>query len=332
MFEPDLEGLMEPFTGNERFAQWCDSLATTCKTRTTESTHAGLWNQWHRLLEDLPNANAGVLDVSHDVIAVRPSSKAESFTESDLATFRNTLLSLCPWRVGPWDFFGVDMQAEWDSSKKWHRIAPAVYFNNAKVLDVGCNSGYFGWRSLAAGARCVVGCDPFLLYNVQHQLFRQYSADKHRHHVLPIGDDDVPQGLGAFDVALSLGVLIHRSSPINHLLRLHSTLRKRGQLVLETMAIDALEEELLVPEDRFLKMRGIWFVPSIGMLKRWLQRTGFEDIEIIDVSSTLSDEQRRTEFMPFESLADFLDPNDASKTIEGYPKPVRVAITAVRGQ
>jgi tRNA (mo5U34)-methyltransferase len=32
--------------------------------------------------------------------------------------------------------------------------------------------------------------------------------------------------------------------------------------------------------------------------------------------------------MAFESLGDFLDPNDPKKTIEGYPAPVRAIITA----
>ena len=32
--------------------------------------------------------------------------------------------------------------------------------------------------------------------------------------------------------------------------------------------------------------------------------------------------------MKFESLADFLDPNDHTKTIEGYPAPTRIIVTA----
>ena len=32
--------------------------------------------------------------------------------------------------------------------------------------------------------------------------------------------------------------------------------------------------------------------------------------------------------MTFESLADFLDPDDPNRTIEGHPGPMRVMITA----
>ncbi|VEC80284.1 tRNA (mo5U34)-methyltransferase [Raoultella ornithinolytica] len=38
-----------------------------------------------------------------------------------------------------------------------------------------------------------------------------------------------------------------------------------------------------------------------------------------DVCATTTEEQRRTEWMITESLADFLDPEDNSKTLEGYP-------------
>jgi tRNA (mo5U34)-methyltransferase len=32
--------------------------------------------------------------------------------------------------------------------------------------------------------------------------------------------------------------------------------------------------------------------------------------------------------MTSESLAEFLDPNDRSKTVEGYPAPLRAVLTA----
>jgi len=73
-------------------------------------------------------------------------------------------------------------------------------------------------------------------------------------------------------------------------------------------------------------------VPTIGMLKRWLDRAGFVDVKVVDVSVTDLTEQRRTDFMPFESLADFLDPEEPAKTVEGYAAPVRVAFVAVKGR
>ena len=45
-------------------------------------------------------------------------------------------------------------------------------------------------------------------------------------------------------------------------------------------------------------------------------------------SITKNKEQRKTEWMPFESLKDAIDIDDASKTIEGLPAPKRVVIIA----
>ena len=328
----NLTHLIQDFADSKypQLVRWSESLPEICQQKTTGSEHAQLWNKWMRSLEGFPDPRGGTLDASGETIVVAGKDGQLSVEAGD--EIRDKLLEHCPWRIGPWDFLGVDLQTEWESSKKWDRFSNSVYFDGARVLDVGCNNGYFGWKAIDAGAASIVGCDPFLLYNFQHEIFRRYSAEKHRHHILPITDMEIPEGLGAFDVAMSLGVLIHRRSPIDHLIRLHESLRKRGQLVLETMAIDSDGTDIVVPEDRYMKMRGIWFVPTIGMLKRWLVRAGFVDVKVVDVSVTDSAEQRRTPFMPFESLSDFLDSAEPGKTVEGYTAPARVALVAVKGR
>ena len=75
-------------------------------------------------------------------------------------------------------------------------------------------------------------------------------------------------------------------------------------------------------------MRNVWLLPTVAELTTWLQRSGFKDIDIIDQSTTTVDEQRSTEWMTFESLAQALDPDDPSKTVEGWPAPQRVVIVA----
>jgi tRNA (mo5U34)-methyltransferase len=49
---------------------------------------------------------------------------------------------------------------------------------------------------------------------------------------------------------------------------------------------------------------------------------------MVDISTTSIEEQRSTDWMTFESLEDFLDPNDHSKTIEGHPAPTRAVFLA----
>ena len=59
-----------------------------------------------------------------------------------------------------------------------------------------------------------------------------------------------------------------------------------------------------------------------------MQRVGFKNIKVVDVAPTTIEEQRATEWMDSQSLVDFLDPNDHSKTIEGYPAPLRAVVIA----
>jgi tRNA (mo5U34)-methyltransferase len=146
--------------------------------------------------------------------------------------------------------------------------------------------------------------------------------------VVPITDIELPVKIEAFDVVFSMGVLYHRTSPIDHLQTMCGTLRGGGQLVLETLVIDSGRAEVLVPENRYAKMRNVWFIPSPEMLIRWLRRTGYANISIVDISTTTTAEQRQTPWMKFESLADFLDPTDPKRTLEGYPSPTRAVVTA----
>ena len=111
-------------------------------------------------------------------------------------------------------------------------------------------------------------------------------------------------------------------------MELKDCLRSGGELVLETLVIDGDEQSLLVPEDRYAMMRNVWFIPSQAMLAIWLKRVGFRKIRLVDVSRTNTQEQRTTDWMTFQSLSDFLDPNDPQKTIEGYPAPCRAVFLA----
>jgi tRNA (mo5U34)-methyltransferase len=134
--------------------------------------------------------------------------------------------------------------------------------------------------------------------------------------------------LNAFDTVFSMGVLYHRRSPLEHLWQLKDQLVSEGELVLETLVVEGDENTVLVPGDRYAQMRNVYFIPSAPALKQWLEKCGFVDVRIVDMNVTSTEEQRRTEWMTTESLAEFLDPNDSSKTIEGYPAPLRAVLIA----
>ena len=116
---------------------------------------------------------------------------------------------------------------------------------------------------------------------------------------------------------------------IDQLKELLSFLKPKGKLVLETLVLPEKDNrEILMPEDRYAKMSNVWFVPSEKVLEIMLQRSGFSQIEVVDVTATSTKEQRSTEWKDFQSLSDFLDPKDETKTVEGYPAPTRALVIA----
>jgi len=146
--------------------------------------------------------------------------------------------------------------------------------------------------------------------------------------MIPVGFEAVPDGLESFDTVFSMGVLYHRRSPIDFLQALKKTLKPGGELVLETLVIEGDAQACLIPEDRYAQMRNVWFIPSVAQLTLYMQRVGFTDVRCVDVNITTTEEQRSTEWMSFDSLSDFLDPNDPLKTVEGYPSPMRAVMIA----
>lgn len=241
---------------------------------------------------------------------------------------RELLLRLAPWRKGPFDVGGVQIEAEWRSDLKWARFKESIApLHGRNVLDVGCGNGYYALQMRESGAQSVIGVDPTVLYAMQFLAVNVFEDDPGVF-VLPARLHELPLPARKFDTTFSMGVLYHQRSPIDHLRQLRQTLRVNGQLVLETIYLPGDNAFAATPEDRYARMRNVWMLPSIAELSTWLARSGYKDIEVIDKSMTTVDEQRTTEWMTFESLRDALDPNDPTRTVEGWPAPHRVVITA----
>ncbi len=125
-----------------------------------------------------------------------------------------------------------------------------------------------------------------------------------------------------------LGVLYHRSDPVATLKSLFKGLNDNGELILDTFMIDSDEEIALCPRDRYSKIPNIYFIPTVNTLKNWCFRAGFSEIEVLNIVKTELNEQRKTPWIDTQSLEDFLDPSESSRTVEGYPAPKRVYIKA----
>jgi len=281
---------------------------------------------WLSALASLPEVQSHDLDFKHSVSL---HARAEiNATQSE--QLKNACSKLIPWRKGPFHLFGLDIDTEWRSDWKWDRVVPHLSsLKNRKVLDVGCGSGYHCWRSFGEDAQWVVGIDPSPRFVVQFQIVKRF-AEQSPVHVLPLKLEDMPTRMNFFDTTFSMGVLYHRTSPIDHLKELRDTLRSGGELILETLVIEGAENEVLVPSDRYAQMRNVWFIPSVPELTKWMEKCGFKNVRCVDLNYTSLDEQRTTEWMPSHSLKEFLDPNERTKTIEGYPAPLRAVMIAER--
>jgi tRNA (mo5U34)-methyltransferase len=276
--------------------------------------------RWQELLRQLPAITPSLVDFGRDAVRIGGDGDCDEATRRRIETL---LRELHPWRKGPFRVHDIPIDTEWRSDLKWNRLAGHIQpLAGRLVLDVGCGNGYHCWRMLGAGARLVLGIDPTLISVMQFRAVKHF-AGSWPVHVLPLGIEDLPEGLRAFDTVFSMGVFHHRRSPLDHLLELRGLLRPGGELVLETLVIEGREGEVLVPEDRYARMRNVWFLPSPPTLLAWLKRCGFRNPRLIDVSLTTGEEQRQTGWMTFQSLADFLDPADPSRTCEGLPAPRR---------
>nr|CAA6824182.1 MAG: tRNA (5-methoxyuridine) 34 synthase [uncultured Thiotrichaceae bacterium] len=319
------ELLYQALRQDENFAFWLDSLPQQVEALTFAKPH-GKRQLWLDTLTALPALEASDMDFTQGKVRI---GRGSDCSDDERATLKALLETFIPWRKGPFELFGLDIDTEWRSDWKWQRVVPHLSpLAGRRILDVGCGSGYHLWRMLGEGAKQVIGIDPSLFFLMQFHSIKHYVPEAPVH-FLPLRSEDLPDfNRKGFDTVFSMGVLYHRRSPLDHLQELKNSLCVGGELVLETLVVDGDVHTALMPEDRYGKMRNVWFIPSVAMLELWLRRLGFKDISTVDVTTTSMDEQRSTEWMRFESLADFLDPDDSARTIEGYPAPKRAVIVA----
>ena len=294
----------------------------------------GDYPDWLDAVNRLPEISPSEIRLDADEVQI---GQAADCSESRRELIRQQLKRLLPWRKGPFNLFGVKIDAEWRSDMKWRRLQDKISpLSGRSVLDVGCGNGYYGWRMLGGGAKRVVGTDPTLRYVMQQRAIAKYLPGE-PFDILPfpletLVNDATTRVLShkEFDTVFSMGVIYHRRDPVNHISDLLRFLRVGGELVLESLIIDEKYGDVLEPRGRYARMRNIWSIPSLNTLKDWLSAAGLTSAEIADISVTTPAEQRATEWTFEQSLADFLDPQNPHLTIEGYPAPQRAIVICSR--
>ena len=239
-----------------------------------------------------------------------------------------TAKMLMPWRKGPFQIGDTFIDSEWKSYIKYNLLRPHFDLQEKRVADIGCNNGYYMFRMQEDAPKLLVGFDPSPLYKTQFDFINHFVKSDIVYELL--GVEHLPIYDEKFDTIFCLGVLYHRSDPVAMLKSLYKGLDKKGEVILDTFYIDGEDEIALCPESSYSKIPNIYFVPTIKSLKNWCFRAGFDDFEVLETSVTDANEQRKTEWIEGQSLEDFLNPLDNTKTVEGYPAPQRVYVRLIK--
>jgi tRNA (mo5U34)-methyltransferase len=269
------------------------------------------------------------------VVDVLDQAKVTIGTREDLSddqhlALANAIQALRPWRKGPFEIFGHQIDAEWQANLKWDRIAPALgNLHGRKILDVGCDNGYYMLRAAAHRPKAVIGFDPSIHCAMKFELMQRFLQNK-QVQFERLGHEHLYVFDRTFDIAICMGILYHHPGPVEVLRRVKETIRVGGHAVIESQTIPGEGSHALVPSDRYAKARNVYFVPTKDCLVNWIRKSGFKNVEIVSHEKLSVAEQRSTELMTKESLSDFLDPNNHNLTIEGHPAPYRTVVRAER--
>jgi tRNA (mo5U34)-methyltransferase len=176
-------------------------------------------------------------------------------------------LSLLGLDVDYYETFRMGSAAVWDLVKR--RLPPLT---GKTVLDVGCNSGLFGFLAEREGTRAVLGIDADEKYVGQATAIGDLLSSRVRFEVGSVYD---LEGRGRFDVVLALGLLYHLRDPFTALDRLASAAGEA--LVVET----EVNSPLLDPHDSVFvlgRYRGDptnWWLPGVEAIRAALADAGF---------------------------------------------------------
>lgn len=280
------------------------------------------WMQWkniaplRELVSHLPSIEAQC--TYGDTVRVLAQTPVE------LVPIERAARMMMPWRKGPFDLFGLLIDTEWQSFMKYNLLRPHFDLRDKRVADIGCNNGYYLFRMQEDAPAKLVGFDPSALYKTQFDLINHFARTPIIYELL--GVEHLPLYEEKFDTIFCLGVLYHRSDPVGMLKQLCKGLDGHGEVFLDTFMIDGEDEICLTPAGAYSKIPNIYFIPTVRALRNWCLRAGFEGFELLETAVTTPDEQRKTAWIEGQSLEDFLDPTDPTRTVEGYPAPKRVYV------
>ncbi len=276
---------------------------------------------------ELTSYQAKHVSYNSDIVTI---GKTDEISAENRLRIKELLRSYMPWRKGPFSIFGIDIDAEWRSERKWQRLEKHLPPLEGKILaDVGCNNGYYMFRMAAHKPAFVLGLEPSVQYYYCFKALNSMAGFKNLEIDL-LGAEHLGHFENCFDVLFLMGIIYHRPSPIDTLKNILTSLKPGGTMILETQGIPGEQPYALFPEKTYAKVPGTYFVPTKSCLINWINKAGFKNIDLFYSHPMSKEEQRPTEWMEFESYENYIDPDNPELTIEGYPAPYRFFVKAIK--
>ncbi len=189
---------------------WIDDLTrVVAERRTFLDTAKGNFFKFRTVVETLPHLDPSGVDLGARAVTLGLSS---DLTGEDGEMLLDGLKNLRPWRKGPFNFFGIDVDSEWQSWMKWDRLAGHLpRIDGRKILDIGSSNGYYMFRLANAAPLFVLGLEPQSSFYYQYKAVQKY-LNQHNVFCLPIPYGRLPSMDNYFDLVFCMGILYHRKS------------------------------------------------------------------------------------------------------------------------
>ena len=227
-------------------------------------------SKWEKSLESIKQYGTG------KVRFIDPYIQIDNSTAKDAI---DSFFDLRPWRKGPYQIGDIYIDSEWNGSLKWKRLESIFHLiKDKEVLDIGSGNGYFSFLLSLFGAKHVLAIEPFLLFNYQFHAINSLIEEPLNITMAPLRLEQL-SNQKEFDLIFSMGVLYHQKNHLSHLSKIKNLLKPDGYFLLETLIVDG-KNELIVPKDRYAKMRNVFNIPSIDVLRHGLQKL---DLKILNL-------------------------------------------------
>ena len=196
------------------------------------------WSAFVCPIERVKHIRAQHCDFSGDAVII---GGADELSEPDAAKVYKTLRDFMPWRKGPFDIFGISVDAEWRSERKWNRVLPELPDLRDKIVaDIGCNNGYYMFRMARHDPKLVIGFEPYLQHYFAFKTLNTFAGIGNLAAEL-LGVEHMTLFPNCFDVVFLMGILYHRSSPVDVLRDIRAAMSPEGVLIVESQGIPGNE-------------------------------------------------------------------------------------------